>query len=237
VSAASFVDNQFIANNMLVAGFGVGLATQTEFASLPLPTTLAGRRVLIKDSAGLEKAAKLLFVSPGQINYVVPEGLADGAAQIRLIDESNNLIKLGLAEVRKVSPGIFTANADGKDVPAALITRVKPDGAQIVEPVTQFDDFQRKFVPLQIDLGPEAEFVVLTLFGTGWRQFGLLSNTKVTVGGVECPVEYVGKQPTFEGLDQINARLRRALIGKGEVDVIVSFGPRIPINAVRLKFK
>src|SRR5262249_21173223 len=98
-------------------------------------------------------------------------------------------------------------------------------------------DFQRKFVPLQIDLGPEAEFVVLTLFGTGWRQFGLLSNTKVTVGGVECPVEYVGKQPTFEGLDQINERVWLSLNGNGNVYFIVSFCPRIPINAVRLKFK
>src|SRR5262249_4147081 len=142
------------------------------------------------------------------------------------------------AEIAKISAGVFTANADGVGAPSGLITRVKPDGAQIIEPAAVFDDSQRKFLPLSIDLGPETEFVVLTLFGTGWRQFGSQSNTKVMVGGVDCPVEYVGKQPTFEGLDQINARLPRDLIGKGEVDVIVSFGsPYNPINAVKLKFK
>jgi uncharacterized protein (TIGR03437 family) len=69
---------------------------------------------------------------------------------------------------------------------------------------------------------------------------------QITVGGVDCPVGYVGKQPTFAGLDQINARLPRTLIGKGEVDVMVSFSGRVaflgdngfrPINVVKLKFK
>lgn len=249
VSAASFgakqneapttlVSTQFIASEMIVAGFGVGLATMTEAAAQTLPTTLAGRRVLIKDSAGTEKAAKLFFVSPTQINYVVPEGLADGLAQIRLVDDSGALIKIGLTEIRKIAPSVFTANADGQGAPAGFLTRVKPGNVHSIEPVAQFDDAQQKFIPSPIDLGPESEFIVLAVFGTGWRQFGSLSNTKVTIGGVDCPVEYVGKQPTFEGLDQINARLPRALIGKGEVDVTISFGsPYIPINPVKLKFK
>ncbi len=90
---------------------------------------------------------------------------------------------------------------------------------------------------LPIDLGPETEFVVLTLFGTGWRRFGSLANTKVTIGGIDCLVEYVGLQPTFDGEDQINARLPRALISKGEVDVLVSFDSRVFANPVKLNFK
>lgn len=249
VSAASFgakqnqaptvlVSTQFIASEMIVAGFGADLAATTEAATQSLPTTLAGRKVLVKDSAGVEKAAKLFFVSPTQINYVVPEGLADGLAQIRLVDENGALVKIGLTEIRKIVPSVFTANADGQGAPAGFLTRVKPGNVQSIEPVAQFDDVQRKFLPSLIDLGPESEFVVLAVFGTGWRQFGSLSNTKVTIGGIDCPVEYVGKQPTFEGLDQINARLPRTLIGKGEVDVIISFGsPYIPINPVKLKFR
>src|SRR5262249_33647841 len=208
---------------MILAGFGVDLAATTETAAGSLPTTLAGRKLLVKDSAGVEKAAKLFFVSPAQTNYIVPEGLADGLAQIRLVDENNNLIKTGLAEIRKVSAGVFTANSDGQGVPAAIITRVKPGNVQTIEPVAQLDAAQSRFVPLPIDLGPETVFVVLTLFGTGWRQFGALSNTKVTIGDVDCPVEYVGLQPTFDGVDQINARLPRALIGKSDVDVKDSF--------------
>src|SRR5262249_51975366 len=160
----SLVSSQFIASGMILAGFGVDLAATTEVTTQNLSTTLAGRRVLIKDSTGVEKAAKLFFVSPTQINYVVPEGLADGLAQIRVVDEGTNTIKTGLAEIAKISAGVFTANADGVGAPSGLITRVKPDGAQIIEPAAVFDDSQRKFLPLSIDLGPETEFVVLTLF-------------------------------------------------------------------------
>src|SRR5262249_8846898 len=111
---ASLLSSQFIASEMILAGFGVDLAATTETAAGSLPTTLAGRKLLVKDSAGVEKAAKLFFVSPAQTNYIVPEGLADGLAQIRLVDENNNLIKTGLAEIRKVSAGVFTANSDGQ---------------------------------------------------------------------------------------------------------------------------
>ena len=136
VSAASFdatmvpfTDYQpgpFLASGMLLAGFGTGLAELTVEASLPLPTELAGRKVLIKDANGAEKTALLLYVSPAQINYVVPEGLAEGPAQIRLVDRNGNLIRIGLAQVRRLSPGIFTANFNGSGVPAGLVVRVKP---------------------------------------------------------------------------------------------------------------
>jgi len=244
VSAASFVTDQFIASEMILAGFGADLAARIEIATELLTTTPASRRVLVKDFVGVEKAAKLLFVSPGQINYVTPEGLANGPAQIRLVDENDNLIRIGLAEIKTLAPAIFTANADGKGVPAAVVVRVRPGNVQNYEPVAEFDQQQQRFVPLALDLGPEDEFLVLSLFGTGWRRASQ-TNMSVKVGGVDCSVEYVGKQPTIEGLDQINARLPRALIGRGEVDVSVSFGS-FPIsipsdyfvtNAVKLKFK
>ncbi len=136
-----------LTSDLIVAGFGVGLSATTELASLPLPNSLAGRRVLVKDITGLEKAAKLLFVAPGQINYIVPEGLADGPAVISLIDENNNLVRIDLAEIRKVSPGIFTANSDGLGVPAAIITRVKPGNEHITEQVAQLDEARSRFVP------------------------------------------------------------------------------------------
>lgn len=62
VSAASFL-GQTLAAESIVAAFGAGLATTTEFANtIPLPTSLAGTQVLIKDSAGVERPAPLFFV-------------------------------------------------------------------------------------------------------------------------------------------------------------------------------
>jgi uncharacterized protein (TIGR03437 family) len=44
----------------------------------------------------------------------------------------------------------------------------------------------------------------------------------VKISGIECPVEYAGKQPTIEGLDQMNVRLPRSLAGAGSPFVIVN---------------
>src|SRR5262249_45499821 len=49
---ASLLSSQFIASEMILAGFGVDLAATTETAAGSLPTTLAGRKLLVKDSAG-----------------------------------------------------------------------------------------------------------------------------------------------------------------------------------------
>jgi uncharacterized protein (TIGR03437 family) len=43
-------------------------------ASTPLPTELAGVRV--RDALGVERLAPLFFVSPSQINYLMPAGAA-----------------------------------------------------------------------------------------------------------------------------------------------------------------
>lgn len=231
VSATHFdnvnlTQRKVIAAGMLMAGFGVGLSNVTASAPAPLPTEFAGRKVLVKDATGVERAAQILFVSPGQINYVLPEELADGAVQIRLVDQNNNLIRIGLAEVRKYSPGIFTANFDGNGVPAGLVVCVKPGDVQSYEPIARFDPAKGKYVPIELDLGPPDEFLVLALFGTGWRQVASLgvefSRHSSPLGPdilVRLTAEYVGKQPTFAGLDQINVRLPRELIGSGELSV------------------
>ncbi len=192
--------------------------------------------MLIKDAAGVEKSALLLFVSPSQINYIVPSSLASGTAVMRLVDENGNLVKFGFIEIHKIAPGFFTANADGQGIPAAIITRVKSDNSQVYESVAQFDETLRRFIPVALDLGPENEVVVLSLFGTGWRFLSSAASVSVSMSGVGCPVEYAGKQPTIEGLDQINVRLPRNLIGRGEVSVGVRIDG-IQANIVQLKFK
>lgn len=222
VSAASFTPTQ--ASEMISAAFGANLAPATVSATTsPLPTRLAGRSIFVRDvNGGMGKLALMLFVSPTQINYVTPAGLTSGRGDIRLLDENWNEIRSGFIEIRRIAPAVFTANANGEGVPAAVITRVRPGNAQTVEPIAQFDEAQKKFVPLPIDLGPETEIVVLSLFGTGWRQVDSAADVVVRIGGVECPVEYVGKQPTIEGLDQINVRLPRSLAGAGSAVVIVA---------------
>lgn len=87
VSAASF-DSSALASESIAAAFSVNLATATETAeSLPLPIRLGGAQVTVRDSEGVERAAPLFFVSPGQINFLIPTGTAPGAAIVTISNE------------------------------------------------------------------------------------------------------------------------------------------------------
>src|SRR5262249_43848736 len=133
VSAASYCGYDVTAES-IVAGFGSMLAPSTQAAtSIPLPTTLAGVSMKIKDSAGVERLAPLFFVSPGQINYQVPTGAALGPAIVNGMNGGSDFISA--INIVKVAPALFTANADGRGVPAAFALRIKSDGSQTVEPV------------------------------------------------------------------------------------------------------
>ena len=226
VSAASYAGST-LAIDSLVATFGANLATATVAAStLPLPTSLAGTSVKVKDSAGTERLAPLLFVSPGQINYQLPPETVTGTATVT-VSSGNVNIATGTVQIALFAPGVFTADASGQGAAAALALRVKADGSQTYESVVRFDPAQNKFIPIPIDLGPEADRVFLVLFGTGIRHANLplgsiLPPVRVTIGGESAQVFYAGAQGDFVGLDQINVLVPRTLVGRGEVDVVLT---------------
>ena len=116
VSAATFKAQ--VAPDSVAASFGQGLATGTIVAStIPLPTTLLGTTVTVRDALGVSRLAPLLFVSPGQINHLIPAGTAPGAATVT-VQSGNGQISSGTVQVAQVAPGIFTANQSGDGVPA-----------------------------------------------------------------------------------------------------------------------
>ncbi|MCI0366446.1 MAG: hypothetical protein L0219_21495, partial [Phycisphaerales bacterium] len=225
VSAASF-SGATLAAEAIVAAFGSGLATATTAATAsPLPTTLAGTTVKARDSAGTERPAPLFFVAPAQVNYQMPQGTASGAATIT-ITSGNGAVSTGSTQIAAVAPGLFSANASGQGVAAAVTLRVKADGTQRFEPVAQFDPAQNKFVAVPIDLGPDSgnasDQVFLILFGTGIRYRSSLSAVSAKIGGADAQVMFAGALDGFVGLDQVNIRLERSLIGRGEVDVTLT---------------
>jgi uncharacterized protein (TIGR03437 family) len=231
VSAASFAPA--LAGESIVAAFGNGLATATQAAtSLPLPTELAGTRVVVRDSAGVELLAPLFFVAPSQVNYQMPPGAANGLATVT-IRSGDGTTSTGSSQINSVAPGLFAANANGRDVAAAVAVRVKADGSQSFEPVAMFDQAQNRFVPVPIDLGPPTDTVVLVLFGTGIRNRSAQSAVNVKLGGVDAAVQYASAAPGFVGLDQVNAIVPRALAGRGEIDVVLTADSRAA-NTVRV---
>ena len=219
VSAADY-ERVGLASESIVTAFGNNLATATEIANtLPLPTSLAGTTVRITDATGRESFAPLFFVSPSQVNYQVPLGIEPGLATVKVVNSLGNTA-IEQTQLLTIAPGLFTANANGQGVPAAAVLRIKADGSQAYEPAARFDPAQNKFVPAEIDLGPPTDQVFLIVFGTGLRQADI-SMVDVRIADVLAEVSYIGPQPDFTGLDQINLRLPRQLSGLGEVVVIV----------------
>ncbi len=234
VSAASYVTGQ-MAPEQIVSLFGQRLATASAAATTtPLPTTLAGTTVRVRDSAGVERLAPLFFVSAGQINYLIPLGTAPGPANATIV-ASDGRITITAFEVSAVAPGLFSVDASGKGLPAGLLLRQRGT-QQLFEPLSRFDTATRTFVALPIDLGPATDQVFLVLYGTGIRQRSNLNAVSCAVGGELVTAQFAGAQGGLVGLDQVNVPLPRALAGRGEVEVVLTVDGKTA-NALKVQMK
>src|ERR1035438_677942 len=117
VNAASY--DRTIAADSLATIFGAGLAQTTASATLDangqLPTELASTSVEINGVL-----APLFYVSPGQINLVVPSGLTVGTATAVIRTTASTTTKSGTALVGASAPGVFTSDASGGGAGAIL---------------------------------------------------------------------------------------------------------------------
>jgi uncharacterized protein (TIGR03437 family) len=233
VNAARFTGN--VAAESIVAAFGSNLATGSATAtSNPLPTTLGGTRVRLRDGLGNERFAPLFFVSPSQINYQIAPGILIGNTTAT-ITSGSGAVATGSMLVEPVAPGLFAANANGQGVAAAVALRIR-NGAQTFEPVFRFDAGQNQAVPVQIDLGPAGDQVFLVLFCTGVRFRSSLSAVSFNVGGIGGTPTFAGAQGGLVGVDQVNVPLSRNLIGRGLVNVFLSVDGRMS-NTVTASFR
>ena len=198
--------------------FGAGLSTETALRPGPLlATELAGTRVMITDANGGTHTAQLSYVSPTQINLVLPANVPLGSARL-VVTRTDTVTSAGTVQIADVAPAVFSANATGTGVAAALSVRVSSSGEQTSVPVfTCSAPGQCSAVP--IDLGSPTDQVYLSLYGTGIRR--LPSDVRATVGGVTAQVTYAGSQPTYPGLDQVNVILPPTLRGRGTVQVVI----------------
>ncbi|MGH9836064.1 MAG: hypothetical protein ACRD9Y_23830 [Blastocatellia bacterium] len=234
VSAASFL-NTALASESIVSSFGSGLSPGVQTAAnTPLPTSLSGVTVRVRDGAGVERASPLFFVSPGQINFQIPSGTMVGAATVTVVRE-NRIAARGVVQITNASPGLFAANANGQGAAAAVALRIGANGAQRFEPVAQFDAAQNRFITRSLDFGSSGEQLYLALFGAGVRFRRSSTPVVVRIGGVESQAIFAGSQGGFVGLDQINVLVPRSLAGRGEVDVTVTVDGRTS-NPVRVRF-
>lgn len=208
----------------IATAFGSNLASGTLSApSTPLPTTLGGTTVRVTDQNGTQLAAPLFFVSPTQVNFLIPAGVALGTATVTITSGTNT--SAGAAVIRKVAPAIFTANASGSGQPAAYLVRNR-NGVQTQEPLGT-----------EIDLGPAGDEVFLILFGSGIRGTSSQNNVSVSLGTDAGQVTFAGAQGSLVGVDQINVRLPRTLAGRKDVPIVITTEGQATTNNVRVSFR
>lgn len=224
VSSASYEED--VASESIASMFGTNLAKTTQIATtLPLPTNLAGTTVMVtRFPRDTPQPAQLFFVSPTQINFLVPPVvgepvLPNGETDFISVFVDGQLVADGYFKRRPAAPALFSADASGKGLAAAVVLRLKADGTQVFEPVGVYDRTQMRFVAQPIDLGPEGERVFLLLFGTGIRGGGGADSVLVYIANQLARVTFAGAQGSLAGLDQINVELSRSLRGRGEVTV------------------
>ena len=215
-NAASFKDTE-VARGSLVALFGTQLSGATMSASSTnLPFELNGVTVTV---GGL--AARLIFISPGQINLVMPLGIAIGDA-IDFTVNNNGVLSAGKIKIVDVSAGVFTTTGDGMGRTAAQCGTISPDGLS----------FLLTAPPCKV--GNDAQLNVLTLYGTGWRN---TASIQVKVGDVTLSPTFVGPQPDFPGLDQINVTLTKDLANKPDLDLsVIPLTTNVESNKSKISF-
>jgi uncharacterized protein (TIGR03437 family) len=229
--------NSTVAPDELVSAFGVDLATSN--ASTPsasFPTTLAGTTATLVDSSNKSHPVPLAYVSPGQVNYLVPSAAQPGAAALTFTS-ADGTKTTGIVLVAAVDPGLYTANSNGKGAPAAFAV-CAGTCAGWPRPPNSYGQFVQDlftagaaggWVPQLISLGAAKDTVVLELFGTGLRHASSTSAVTATIYSLNglpilqnLPVQFVGAQGQFTGEDQINVPLPHSLAGSGTVSLVLT---------------
>ncbi len=205
VNAASFAspDSATPASNPAARGsiatiFGTRLAdSQATTTRADLDYELNGVSVTI---AGI--AASLVYVSPTQINFIIPDGVsaADG---LEFIVNNKGVVSKGKFKALDSSPGIFTVTQDGKGAAAVACQVVTKDADGVVLGIS--------YPPPPCTVSKDRRDSYLLLFGTGFR-YADLTSVVVTVTKADNTTQdfipvYAGSQNQFPGLDQINLLL------------------------------
>jgi uncharacterized protein (TIGR03437 family) len=171
----------------------------------PLPIELNGVSVSVGNAA-----AGLRFVSPGQINFVVPVGITP-ASSVPVVINNNGAVIRSTLNILAAQPDIFTTTNDAGG--RAMVFNISNPALRTTEPFSVTSpDGKGNTVPtvLEIDL-------------TGVRN-ALTSQVTVRIGTTDITgtsILFVGSSGNA-GMDQINLTLPASLAGAGDVPVIVT---------------
>jgi uncharacterized protein (TIGR03437 family) len=192
VNAASY-SSVSVAPTSHVTVFGSNLATTTALASSAnYPTSLGGVSVVLDG-----QQCPLSYVSPGQINFLIPAGMPTGRHPLTVGSASGEVI------VTNASPGIFTLRGDGSGVPLASVIAVAANGSSVAS--TPYQCGSAGCQPSAISIPPGTTDLYVILYGTGLRH---AQTVAAMIGAYRVAGEYAGPQSQYPGLDQVNLHMK-----------------------------
>jgi uncharacterized protein (TIGR03437 family) len=232
--SSSAATTSAVAPSSFATLFGSNLSTITaQPQSLPLPVTLGGVTLTVTDAAGVARPAGLVYISPSQVNFVVPDGTSTGTATFTVNNGAVSQTFTGL--VQSVVPTLFSMSSTGTGVAAATAIQVQASNAQLQGPVAVFQCSAGVCTSVPIALGVDTPIYV-TFYGTGIRGLSALTNVHLTIDGTSIPVQFAGPQPSYPGLDQVNVPLPLSLRGDGESNVVLTVDGQVS-NTVTISVK
>ena len=215
VNASNYAPGPF-APNSIVTIFGSGLARSTQgltsggTSPVPLPVELNSTRVYVMDSP-----APLLYVSDGQVNFLVPGDQLDGDVKIRVVREGMTGPEITVTLVDAV-PALFQTAA-GYAIAAHLDNSLIAPGspAQAGETIVVYACGLGRTLPNPAPgaIPPSAAVIQR------------LSDLKVYLGGTAIDaarILYAGVTPGSAGLYQIDMVLPASLDTDPEIRLAIA---------------
>jgi len=208
-AASSAPPGNPISPGQFIALYGTGLAKSNQTATPPYPPTLNSVTVLVNN-----KQAPLYFVSPGQINALVPYSTSGTTATI-VVQNSGVNSNTVTVPVAPTAPGVYSLDFSGSG-PGAIL---HADYGLV--------NSARPAAP--------GEIVLIYLTGMGAVNPPVndgaaggsnplnksVSDVVVWVAGQQGTVLYNGLAPGFPGLYQINVTLPTFLSGGGNLPLAI----------------
>jgi uncharacterized protein (TIGR03437 family) len=198
-----------ISPGQFVTLYGTGLAKSNQTAAPPYPSLLNGVSVLINN-----KPAPLYYVSPGQLNVLVPYATTGPTAAI-VVQNSGVNSNTVTVPVAATSPGIYTLDQSGSGGGAILhadysiVNAAKPaiGGEMVLVYLT--------------GLGTLTPAVADGTAGTGSALHTADADMVVYVGGQQATIVFKGLAPGFPGLYQLNVTLPQFLKASGNLPLAI----------------
>ncbi|MBI3694162.1 MAG: hypothetical protein HY238_04900, partial [Acidobacteria bacterium] len=195
VNGASFDPAGPMAPGSFATIFGQDLCAQTAAGEWieagRLPTSLGGCMVMVGGTR-----AMLHFVSPAQVNFIVPDRAQAGMADVMVHNGPQTM--MGSMQIGAAGPGVFTLNGMGTG-----------EGAMLHGTTWRTGPFSAT---------TNGQPTPVSIFLTG---LNLSVKPVVLVGGLSVEVTFWGLATGYAGLQQINIVLPPGLAGVGRVPVTV----------------